>query len=61
MSNYMVSQWSAADIREDLGQYGVHLFQDFMHLGFVAFLPAFNHNLLHLQYSWVWWLMHHAP
>ncbi len=49
MSNYMVSQWSAADIREDLGQYGIHLFQDFMHLGFVAFLPASNHDLLHLQ------------
>ncbi len=39
MSNYMVSQWSAANIREDLGQYGIHLFQDFMNLGFVAFLP----------------------
>ncbi len=49
MSNYMVSQWSAAGIREDLGQHGIHLFQDFMHLGFVAFLPASHHDLLHLQ------------
>ncbi len=49
----MVSQWSAADMREDLGQNGIHLFEDFMHLGFVAFLPASNHDLLHLQYSCV--------
>jgi len=46
MSSYMVSQWSAADMREDRGQNGIRLFQDFMHLGFVAFLPASNHDLL---------------
>lgn len=49
MSNCMVSQWSAADMREYLGQNAIHLFYDFMHLDFVAFLPASNHDILHLQ------------